>query len=248
MSKVLLCLALAALGHFALADEPMNRPARGPDEALALLKEGNVRFAEGRANHPHCDARQLALAAEEDQTNHAYATVLSCSDSRVPPEIVFDSGVMDIFVVRIAGNICRTDEIGSIEYGLAHVKTPLLVVLGHSKCGAVTAAAELHNGHAHELEPGVSSIVRSIQPAVKRAAEGRPGEQPDKLLDCAIEENVWNSIEQLFRQSKTVRELVLSRKAKVVGAVYDLRTHRIKWLPEEKVQSLLLKAGASGQR
>ena len=89
------------------------------DEALALLKAGNLRFARREPEHPHTDAERLALAAAEDQGNHAYATVLACSDSRVPVERIFDAGVMDLFVIRVAGNVCNADELGSIEYALA---------------------------------------------------------------------------------------------------------------------------------
>jgi carbonic anhydrase len=229
----------------ALAEHgPQTVHALKPEQAWELLKEGNSRFAEGKGTHPHCDAKQLALAAAEDQTNRAYATVLSCSDSRVPVEIIFDSGVMDVFVVRIAGNICRTDEIGSIEYGLAHVKTPLLVVLGHSKCGAVKAAVELLEGQGHELEAGVVSIVKSIAPAVSKAHEAHGNAHGTELIAHAVEENVWNSISQLFQHSPTVCGLVRQGKVKVVGGVYDLGSHRVEWLPEDRVKRLLGEAEA----
>jgi len=87
---------------------------------------------EGKSNYPHTDAARLIQAGKENQGDHAYATVITCSDSRVPVEHIFDAGIMDIFVIRVAGNVCDVDEIGSIEYGLAHVHTPVLVVLGHT--------------------------------------------------------------------------------------------------------------------
>lgn len=95
--------------------------------------------------------------------------MITCSDSRVPVELVFDAGVMDIFVVRVAGNVCDTDEVGSIEYGLAHVNTPVLVVLGHTQCGAVTAVTHAVQGKGHALELNIPPLVDNIEPAVKRA-------------------------------------------------------------------------------
>ena len=106
-----------------------------PEQALQKLKDGNRRFVAGKAQNPHADAARLKLAASQNQGDHALATVITCSDSRVPPEILFDAGVMDLFVIRVAGNVVQTDEAGSIEYGLAHVYTPVLVVLGHTQCG-----------------------------------------------------------------------------------------------------------------
>ncbi|MFH1851892.1 MAG: carbonic anhydrase [Candidatus Neomarinimicrobiota bacterium] len=104
-----------------------------PDQVLQMLKDGNARFVSGKASYPHQNSDRIKLAGEADQGNYAYATIISCSDSRVPVELIFDAGVMDIFVIRVAGNVCDTDEIGSIEYGLAHVRTPLLLVLGHTR-------------------------------------------------------------------------------------------------------------------
>ena len=103
---------------------------------------GNIRFVEGKSQHPHTDSARLIQAGKENQANHAYATVITCSDSRVPVERIFDAGIMDTFVIRVAGNVIDTDEAGSIEYGLAHVNTPVLVVLGHTQCGAILATLE----------------------------------------------------------------------------------------------------------
>ena len=119
------------------SEQSANKPS--PNEILQMLKKGNERFYTGKATYPNTNAARLAQAGTENQGDHAYATVITCSDSRVPVELIFDAGVMDIFVIRVAGNVCDTDEVGSIEYGLAHVHTPILVVLGHTQCGAVTA-------------------------------------------------------------------------------------------------------------
>ena len=129
-----------------------------PDEILQVLKDGNERFSAGKSAYLHCDPTRIGLAGISDQGNYAYATVLSCSDSRVPVELVFDAGVMDLFVVRVAGNVCDTDEIGSIEYGLAHVHTPVFVMLGHTQCGAVTAVATGAKVDGHLLELDVEIL------------------------------------------------------------------------------------------
>ena len=129
-----------------------------PEKAIALLKEGNKRFIDGKSIHPHMDAARLAQAGSEDQGDHGYATVITCSDSRVPVELIFDAGIMDIVVIRVAGNVCDVDERGSIEYGLAHVNTPVLVVLGHTQCGAVTAVTHSVQGKGHALEIGRAHV------------------------------------------------------------------------------------------
>jgi len=214
-----------------------------PEDVLKLLAEGNERFAAGKATHPHADADRLALAGSRNQKDYAYATVISCSDSRVPVELIFDAGIMDIFVIRVAGNVCNTDEIGSIEYGLAHVKTPVLVVLGHTQCGAVTAVTHALQGKGHALERNIAPLVKPIIPAVKRAMTVREDLQGDHLIPLAIEENVWQGITDLFLKSPVTRDLVRKGAAKVVGAIYDVKSGQVKWLGEHPQQSRLLKNG-----
>ncbi len=219
-----------------------------PDEALAMLKEGNQRFVEGKSIHPHLDAARLIQAGHENQGDHAYATVISCSDSRVPVEMIFDAGIMDIFVVRVAGNVCDFDERGSIEYGLAHVHTPVLVVLGHTQCGAVTAVTKAIHGEGHALERNIPPLVDNIEPAVRRAMEMNPGIKGDAIIPYAIEENIWQGVTDLFMASPATREIVKSGKAKVVGAIYDVGTGKIQWLPESKTADILKKVEADPKR
>lgn len=216
-----------------------------PDEAIAMLKAGNQRFVSGQSAHPHIDAKRIAQAAKENQGDHAYATIISCSDSRVPVEAIFDAGIMDIFVIRVAGNVVDTDEAGSIEYGLAHVNTPVLVVLGHSQCGAVTAVTHAVHGEGHALERNIPPLVDNIQPAVTRADQQNPQFHGDSIIPYAIEENIWQGIEDLFRESPATREMVKSGKAKVVGAMYVLETGVVEFLPEEKVQKVLARVESS---
>jgi len=119
-------------------------PKPSSDEAIIMLKAGNERFITGKATQPHTDVGRLALAGKENQGDHAYATVITCSDSRVPVEILFDAGIMDIFVIRVAGNVLDVDEVGSVEYGLAHVNTPVFVVLGHTQLQMLSRVMVIH--------------------------------------------------------------------------------------------------------
>jgi len=225
-----------------------SSPKPSPDEVLQMLQEGNERFYTEKATYPHTDTARLEQAGKENQGDYAYATVLTCSDSRVPPELIFDAGVMDIFVIRIAGNVCNTDEIGSIEYGLAHVNTPVLVILGHTQCGAVTAVTHAIHGKGHTLERNIPPLVDSIVPAVQRAIDHHQDVHGDAIIPYAIEENVWQGVENLFMKSPAVRNIVSDGKAKVVGAIYDVGTGHVTWLPLEKVDDILKKVEASPEK
>lgn len=224
----------------------INKPH--PDKILQLLKEGNKRFYTGKSKYPNTDIVRLKQAERESQKHHAYATVLSCSDSRVPVELIFDAGVMDIFVVRVAGNVCDTDSIGSIEYGLLHVYTPVLVILGHTQCGAVTTVIHAIDGKINALEPNIPPLIDNIVPAVKRAKEKHKNIHYDKLIAYAIEENVWQSIEHLFMKSRPVRDIVKEGKVKVIGGIYEVGTGKIRWLPVEKVDQILQEVEAGSQK
>jgi carbonic anhydrase len=230
----------------AIASGKAVKPA--PDEVLKMLREGNQRFVTGESSHPHSDAKRLRQAGSENQGDHAYATVVSCSDSRVPVEALFDAGIMDLFVIRVAGNVCDTDEAGSIEYGLAHVNTPVLVVLGHTQCGAVTAVTHAVHGTGHALERNIPPLVDNIEPAVKRAMAQHPEMHGDAIIPHAIVENVWQGIEDLFMASPATRDLVKSGKVKVVGAIYDVGTGKIEWLDEAKSKEILIKVEASPKK
>jgi len=247
-SKKLVFCFLVILVTAAISVNLAGAAKPGPDAAVALLKAGNARFVGGEPKHPHTDKSRLIQAGKEDQGDHAYATVITCSDSRVPVELVFDAGVMDIFVIRVAGNICDTDEVGSIEYGLAHVNTPVLVVLGHTQCGAVTAVTHAVHGTGHALERNIPPLVDNIEPAVRRAIEKHPDIHGDDIIPYGIEENVWQGIEDLFMSSPSTRELVKSGKAKVLGAIYDVGTGVVKWLDEAKTTAILSRVEANPGR
>ena len=146
---------------------------------------------------------------------------------------------MDIFVIRVAGNVCDTDELGSIEYGLAHVNTPVLVVLGHTQCGAVTAVTHELQGHGHKLEKNIPPLVDNIVPAVKRAMHTHSSLQGDENIPFAIKENVWQGIRDIFENSPDSLRIIKEGKAKVVGAIYDVATGKVEFLPDEPVLELL---------
>lgn len=193
-----------------------------PDQAFQNLKSGNERFSEGKRTYPHQDA---ARVQEVVKGQHPFVTIISCSDSRVPVEILFDVGVGDIFSVRVAGNVCDTDEIGSIEYGVGHLGTPILVVLGHTACGAVTAVVK----HA-EIGGNIPKLVDNIIPAVEKVKKERPDLKDDAFVNEAVKANVWQGIEDILLHSEEVCELVEEKKLRIIGAIYHLDTSKVEWL------------------
>ncbi len=239
MLKTLLLAVLccSAMSPTLLADKFETKPA--PEKIIAALKEGNRRFVAGESRHPHALADRRKLAAEKGQGNYAVATVLSCSDSRVPVELIFDAGIMDLFVVRVPGNVCQSDEIGGMEYGACHVYTPVLLVLGHSDCGAVTAVAGgvRHHGEGHKLERNIPSLIAPIVPVVKSVLARKAKWDDSELIDACIRENVYIEIAQLFRRSAAVRKLVKAEKIRVVGAVYDIASGKIEWLDDDRIEA-----------
>lgn len=215
----------------------MSKPS--PETVLEMLKEGNSRFYEGKSIHPNITRDRLEQAGKEDQAHHAYATVIACSDSRVPVELIFDAGIMDIFVISVAGNVSGPDQCASIEYGLINVDTPVLVVLGHTQCGAVTAAAQVFQEKNLSLEGNIPALIDKIKPAVESAVNKYPQKKGDDILPHAVEENVYQSMYDLFKRSPAVRELVNSGKVSAAGAVYDVGTGRVEWLPLEETTRIL---------
>ena len=194
-------------------------PAAGPsaDAVLAELKAGNDHHAAKQYAHPHETAdRQKELTSGQ----HPHASVLACADSRVPPEIVFDQGLGDLFVIRVAGNVASDDVLGSLEYGAEHLNIPLIVVLGHQKCGAVTAAVEGGQPEGH-----LPSLITLIQPAVVKT-NGAPGDP----VANAVRANVEMVVSQLRASKPVLADSVAKGKTKVVGGVYSLDTGRVDWL------------------
>lgn len=203
-----------------------------PDQAFKQLQEGNERFYSGKRTYPHLDAARLKEIASGQAP---FATIVTCSDSRVSPEHLFDTGLGDIFVIRIAGNVCDSDEVGSVEYGIDHLGTPLVVVLGHTSCGAVSAVVS--NAEVHGSIP---SLIDNIFPAVKKVRTEHPDLSGDDLLFEAVVANVWQSIEDLFQRSSAARDLTGEGRIRVVGAVYDIAEGTVQWLGEHPNQKTLL--------
>ncbi|HEY9659190.1 MAG TPA: carbonic anhydrase [Allocoleopsis sp.] len=192
---------------------PNADPLSNPDAALQELIAGNQRFTEHRLRHPHQSQRRLE---EVSQAQHPFATILSCADSRVAAEIVFDQGIGDLFDVRVAGNIATPEITGSIEYAVALLGTPILMVLGHERCGAVTAVVK------QEALPGeIGSFAKAIVPAYDRVKD-----QPGDTVNNVVVANVHYQIEQLKRSS-LLTERLESGKLKIVGGRYDLDSGQV---------------------
>jgi carbonic anhydrase len=205
-----------------VAARPETSPRYTADEALSRLVDGNVRFVSGQARFPTVKKEVLAELAKGQ---HPYATIIGCSDSRVPPELVFDAGFGELFIVRVAGNVISPEIMGTLQYAGQHLHTPLFVVLGHEGCGAVQAAlatsdhgAREHHHIALLLEsvlPGLQSLDRSLAPR--------------DLLDAAVEANVRWSMHQLL-DTPEVKVRMAEGIVKLVGAVYELETGRVRFL------------------
>ena len=187
------------------------------EQAIQLLQEGNERFLKGQAVCESLTATRLELTAGQAP----FATILGCSDSRVPLETLFDQKPGQLFVVRVAGNIVTDSGLGSIEYGVKVLNTPLVVVLGHSSCGAVDATLKyVANG---VTQPGhIMNLVRQIEPAAK-ATEKMPG----NWLYNAIAQNVRNNVTALTERSTILADAVNAKKILIVGGIYDLHSGRI---------------------
>lgn len=202
-------------------------------EVLEAMKKGNERFISGERKYPHLDAKRVK---ELVSGQNPIVTILSCSDSRVPPEHVFDVGLGDMFTIRVAGNVSDTDEIGTIEYGVHHLGTPLLIVMGHSSCGAVTAVAT-----KADVGGSIPALVDNIAPAVEKVKHQHPDKAAKDLVPAAIKENVNQSIEDLLTNSADTRHLVESGKLLIVGAVYHLDDGKVEWLGKHPKEKELLK-------
>jgi carbonic anhydrase len=208
--------------------------APAASDVLRDLAEGNARYVADRPQNPN---RGEARRREVAQGQNPVVTVLSCSDSRVPVEMVFDRGIGDVFVVRVAGNVADTDEIGTIEYGVGHLGTPVLLVMGHTGCGAVKAVLE--NAQVHGSIP---ALVDNIGRAAAQARESNQGQPFARIFNEAVKANVWFSIGDIFEKSPEVRELVKAGKLQVVGAVYDLSTGAVNMLGMHPQQAQLLQS------
>jgi carbonic anhydrase len=192
------------------------------EDALNKLMSGNKRFVSCNPGQKDvCDTRRKELEGGQ----HPFAIVVTCSDSRVAPGIVFDEGLGDIFVVRVAGNVLDPIALGSIEYAAEHLHAPLLILMGHDKCGAVAAAMDA-NG---EPEGNIGAILKKIMPAVKKAKA--KGGSKDEMLNTAIRENVSLSYDAIRKQSPVLHHLIEKGELKVVAGIYHLASGEVEILP-----------------
>jgi carbonic anhydrase len=203
-----------------------------PDQVLEELKAGNRRFSSNHSRHPHSNMRWVKKVAPGQ---HPHAAILGCADSRVPPEILFDQGVGDLFSVRVAGNVANEDELASMEYAVEHLGVPLLVVLGHTNCGAVSAVCE-----GTELPPELDHLVAHITDTKNAVAAAAPGMRGRELVQSVVRMNVLRSMADLIRNGPIVREALLEHRIKLAGAVYDLDRGHVEWLGAHPEQDALL--------
>lgn len=211
---LVLALPLAAL--------TASRPS--PAHALQLLLEGNRHYRAGRPwREGQAGLHQVRRLARAQKP---FAVVLACSDSRVVPELLFDRDLGELFVVRVAGNVADPVVLGSIEYAVEHLEVPLVLVLGHERCGAVTAAVTTAPGD----NPNLEAVLRSIRPAVAAARQACGAEPGPRLLECAVEENVRQTMDALARQSPLLAQRLKAGKLELQGGVYDLDDGRFSLL------------------
>lgn len=218
--NLLKLLGITGLGAFSgllgnvpsvLADDATSISA---DDALNRLMEGNHRFTQQQSEYPHQSLKRLQEVA---YAQHPYATILSCADSRVPAEIIFDAGIGDLFDVRVAGNIVTPEVLGSLEYAVLQLDTPLIVVLGHERCGAITAAVK-----GGTLPGSIGTLVAAIQPGID-LGEG----VSDESIEKAVVANVAYQINAVKRNSPLIAERILKNQLKIVGGRYDLDSGKV---------------------
>lgn len=200
-----------------------QRPIAIPD-SLGLLKEGNKHFVEMKLTYPNQNAARRDAVASVTQT--PFATVLACSDSRVPVELIFDRGIGDLFVVRVAGNVAMNpDVIGSVEFAAKYLNTPLIVVLGHTQCGAVDAAIS-----GPPLEGDLRKIQMEIEPVAAQVKKEHPDLKNEALATAVVKANVVQAKQNLLASSHEIAALVAAGKLSIATAVYDMKTGMVEWI------------------
>jgi carbonic anhydrase len=218
---------------------PAKHSAASPaaETVLQELKQGNLRFATDHPRHPHGKSDWVRKTSREGQ--HPTAAVLCCSDSRVPPEILFDQGIGDLFTIRVAGNAGNEDEIASIEYAVEHLHVPVCVVLGHTSCGAVTAVVT-----GEKLPIEIQHLVAHISEAFEGVKTRQPGLDEKGLVEATMEANVFQAMHDLVSHGPIIREHMHAGRLKLVGAIYHIDTGKVSWLgPHPQERQLVSQAG-----
>jgi carbonic anhydrase len=219
--SLLLASSLACSFIFSV---PVVAQTMTPAQAYKAVQDGNARYLTGASKHTRIDVERRVETATNGQK--PIAAVLGCADSRVPPEIVLDQGFADLFVVRVAGNVAGDMELGSLEYAVAVLNTPLIVVLGHSQCGAVAAAVK----DKPPFPGSIGALVDHILPAVKKA-KSELGPKKNDVIERAIVANVYQGMRDVLK-SPVIKPAVANKKVIVVGGVRDLMTGKVQWLGE----------------
>ena len=252
-SQIISCFIVVSFfggNHIVRGADPAaaDRPIVPPAEALSRLKEGNGRFTAGNMQHPHTSADErsymaknsyenastfsLGMTTEEaakrraelEKSQHPYAVILSCSDSRVPPELVFDEGLGDLFIVRVAGNVLNDEGLGSIEYGVEVLGARLIVVLGHQSCGAVDAA--MKTVAAKGKAPGhIQSLVTAIKPVVNST--------PKADLETMTKANAKHVVDALRSSTPILKARVDAGEVQIIGGYYSLDSGAVTFLDQK---------------
>lgn len=216
MLSLSLFMAIAQQG-FAAEQKP------SAEDALTKLKDGNKRYMAGASSVLRIDPVRREQTATKGQK--PVATILGCSDSRVPPEIVFDQKFGNLFIIRVAGNVTGTSEIASAEFGVQYLGTPLVVVLGHSACGAVQAAVE-----KTPLDGKLPKLVELISPAVDQVKKANSKLTGKELMEAAVEQNVRYQMSELTSKSDVLKKALADKKVMIVGAIRDINSGNVRWL------------------
>ena len=249
LASFFVTVGLLGISQFVRAAEPAHpdQPIVPPAEAISRLKAGNARYTSGKEQPPESSQERAFEAtnsyenagltflgmtadqaakrrAELPKSQHPFAIIVSCSDSRVPPEIVFDQGLGDLFVLRVAGNVIDDHSLGSIEYAVDHLAVRLTVVLGHQRCGAVKAAKETIAAKG-KAPAHIQSLVTAIKPAVEATVHGD--------LEATVEANVKNVAQALRSSPPVLKPKVDSGEVRVIGAYYNLDTGAVSFLDEK---------------
>jgi carbonic anhydrase len=216
VNKRLVAAVLGIVSLLAFSGQAADKPAPTAEQAWQCLKDGNERFA---ADQLGCKDVGSAKRKELTAGQHPFAIVLSCADSRVPPEIIFNQGLGNLFVVRVAGNISEPFSLGSIDYAVEHLHVPMIVVLGHEKCGAVAAALG-----DDKLAGNLGRLIGEIHVGERRSAN------KDEALADGVENNARFQAKSLTERSDVIREHVEQKKLQIVVGVYGLATGKVRWL------------------
>lgn len=221
--KYLIVVLLVAVGSILCAYKFVEVPS--PEQALQKLKEGNARFISGKSIRPNQDMERVKLVAEGQKP---FAIIVGCSDSRVPNEIIFDQGLGDLFIVRTAGQVSSYASWGSIEFAHAVLGAKLIVVLGHTKCGAVAAACKVPDVPGH-----IVTLINAIKPVAEEAKKHAGDE-----VENAVKINVAMQVKQLRSLEPVLNKATKSGQLKIVGAVYDLGSGQVEFLPDNYLETL----------